>query len=900
MHLAFRRIENIAVLENIWMLASRLRKNSRGHFAWVVAFTLTLLALWTTPSRVRADEPYARTRDYDLQHSKIALRFDIDQKKVIGDVTHSLSILRDGTSKIAFDSVGLTIQGVTVNKSPAKFQSAANKLVIPLPAASHPGEKFEIEIRYEGKPAKGLYFILPDKDYPNRPKQIWTQGESEDTRYYLPTYDYPNDRLTTETILTVPASWLTVANGKLINVSDAPNSMKTWTWRESVPSSTYLITVVAGEFDEIKETFHNLPLSYYAPKGRGDRLAVNYGRTPGMIDAFNKKIGVDYPWEKYAQVMVDDFVAGGMENSSATTNTASSLKHPKLVPEFPTDEDDLISHELAHQWFGDLVTCKDWADVWLNEGFADFFETVWREVHYPKDQTDYKRWSTAREWFSKTDLYAKPVVRFDFDDANSDEFDGNAYEKAGFVLYMLRRQIGEEQFWRGVKHYLEVHRGQNVVTADFVKAIEETTHINNDRFFNEWIYGAGAPKFDLSYSYDDAKHQVALKIKQTQKLEGRVGIFQAPVEVEITTATGPKLYPITVAKAAETFALPSDSAPLMVLFDKGGHILKLADFHKEKNQWLYQLKHAAEFSDRADAAVALGKIKNDEEAVAALGTAMKEDKAPGIRAIAADALSHVTGSPAAQQLLAALDANDDPLVRAHIVAALGYFKDESMLPARLEAIARDDHSYRARAAALQSLGRLKSPNAFATVTSAVSGDSPDGYLRDAGLRALGYLGDDKAAPVLLEWSSIGKPIPSRMAALASLARLDKENKDLTRHIASYLSEPRFPIREAAIFALGNRGDTSAIPALEALLQANDLSIEMIPMIKEQIAKLQKRPDGKGKLHADDSEEEDKDLTSAGQSEVTQRLDKLEHLVQEMSDRLKSIESRLPPPKKQHE
>src|SRR5215469_15829574 len=191
-----------------------------------------LLTIFSAAFQLRADEPYARSRSYDLQHSKIALRFDLEHKKVIGDVTHTLAILDEGTSKIAFDSVGLTIQSVTVNKSAAKFETTPEKLVVSLPAAAKVGEKFEIQIRYEGKPSKGLYFILPDKDYPNRPKQVWSQGESEDTRYYIPIYDYPNDRLTTETILTVPASWLTVSNGKLISVTDAANSMKTWIWRE--------------------------------------------------------------------------------------------------------------------------------------------------------------------------------------------------------------------------------------------------------------------------------------------------------------------------------------------------------------------------------------------------------------------------------------------------------------------------------------------------------------------------------------------------------------------------------------------------------------------------------------------------------------------------------------------
>src|SRR5258705_222404 len=671
-----------------------------------------LLAIFSAAPQLFADEPYARSRDYDLRHSKIALRFNLEQRKVLGEVTHSLSVLRDGTAKIVFDSAGLTIQKVTVNKAAAKFETTADKLIIPLPAAARAGEKFIIAFRYEGQPAKGIYFILPDKDYPDRPKQIWTQGESEDTRYYLPTYDYPNDRLTTETILTVPASWITVSNGKLISVSDAGKGLKTWYWKESVPSSTYLITIVAGEFDEVKDTWRGIPVTYYAPKGRGDRLPINFGRTPAMMELFSKKFGVDYPWEKYAQVMADDFVAGGMENSSATTNSSTSLVHPKLAPEYFTGHDDLISHELGHQWFGDLVTIKDWGDIWLNEGFATFLEAVWTEAHFGKDQADYERWNNAREWFESSNLWNKPIVRHDFDDAS--EFDGNAYNKAGWVLYMLRHQIGEDAFYRGLKRYLEVNRGKNVVTSDLSKAVEEATHTNVDQFFSQWLYGAGAPKFELSYTYDGEKHQVVLNVKQTQKVEGRVGLFRVPVDVEITTASGPKLYNVTVAKEKQALSLPAESAPLMVLFDKGGHILKSADFHKDKKEWLYQLKNAAEVADRADAATALGKLKNDEEVVAALGETLRNDKAWGVRATAADTLGKLDGASATKLLLAAVDSNDKPWVRSRVVSALGNFKDDAAVAAKVNAIAQQDDSYRARAASLQSIGRLQGPNELLT------------------------------------------------------------------------------------------------------------------------------------------------------------------------------------------
>jgi aminopeptidase N len=462
---------------------------------------------------------------------------------------------------------------------------------------------------------------------------------------------------------------------------------------------------------------------------------------------------------------------------------------------------------------------------------------------------------------------------------------------------MLRHQIGEDAFYRGIKHYLEVNRGKNVVTSDLAKAIEEATHTNVDQFFSQWLYGAGGPKFELSYTYDGEKRQVMLAVKQTQKVEGRVGLFRVPAEVEITTASGPKLYDVTVSKDHQTFPLPAESAPLMVLFDKGGQVLKSAEFHKEKKEWLYQLKNAVDLADRADAVVALGKMKNDEEVIGALGETLRSDKAWGVRATAADTLGQMGGPSASKLLLAALDSHDGPWVRNRLVSALGNFKDDAAVAAKLNSIARQDDSYRARAAALQALGRLKGPNAFATLEAAVAADSADGFLRNAALRSLGSLGDDKAVPLLLQWSAAGKPLDSRTAAINSLGRLQKDNKDITRQIAAYLSEPHFPVRMASIYALGGRGDATAIPALEALLKSDALSIEMAPMIKAQIARLKKPTDGKlgANPGAGDSGEESSD--GGGEKLTTeQRLEKLERLLQEMSERLKSMEKRLPPPK----
>jgi HEAT repeat protein len=295
--------------------------------------------------------------------------------------------------------------------------------------------------------------------------------------------------------------------------------------------------------------------------------------------------------------------------------------------------------------------------------------------------------------------------------------------------------------------------------------------------------------------------------------------------------------------------------------------------------------------------VALGKVKGDEEIIAALGEVLRNDKFWGVRATAADTLGQLGGAAASRILLDATDSNDQPWLRSRIVTALGNFPGNAAVIEKMETIAGQDRSYRARAAALQALGQLKTPNALATLEAAVAADSPDGFLRKAALRAFGSLGDDKAVPLLLEWISVGRPIDSRTAAIYSLARLQKDDKDITKKIASYLTEAHFPVRMASIYALGWRGDASAIPALESLLQSDDLSIEMVPMIKNQIARLKKPAAAKPKARVDENEEGAPDADKNGEvSAVTQRLDKLERLVREMSDRLKSIENRLPPPR----
>lgn len=852
----------------------------------VVALCATLLL----GTLARADRPYAPSRDYHLENVRVALHFDIDQRRVIGDVTHTLSALRDGVTHLDFDCAEIKVSSARVNGKDATFDVHDDKLSVRLAQPAKAGEKFEVELKYEGKPTSGLYFILPDKDDPGRAKEIWTQGEAEDTHHYIPIYDYPNDRTTSEMILTVPADWLTVSNGRLLNVQDAADGQKTWTWRQSSPVSTYLISFVAGEYEQKKDSWRNLPVTYNVPRGMEDTIAPTFAHTKEMLDFFSERFGVPYPWDQYAQTAVDDFVASGMENVSATTLATRDMLRPELAPEKPEAADSLISHEMTHQWFGDLVTCKDWTNTWLNEGFATFGASLWEEHFYGQDSSSYRYWRDQNSWMQSRELFPIPIVTRDIND--SVQYEGNVYDKAGWVIHMLREQLGDEAFFRAVKHYLETYRLQNVVSADLAKAIEESSGTNVDQFFDQWIFGAGAPRFVVRSTYDEAAKKVNLEVTQTQKLDAHVGLFRMPIEVAIATPSGEKLFPIEVSKADETFSFAVDGAPLMVLFDKGDKILKSVDFQKSPEEWIRQLREAPDVPDRADAAFALGGLRDNEAAAKALGDAARHDKFWGVREEALRALGRMNATPARKEVLAALS-NSQPWVRAVAVDQLGRFHGDEEVAKRLENIYKDDKAYAVRGAALQSLALDKAPDAETTLEAALATSSPDNVLQSAALRAMASLGDSKVVPALLEWSSPGKPSALRGIAIGSLGRIDLKNHDITQRLISYLNESSFDIKFATVFALGQRGDPAAIEPMEALVKSGQLSIGVPHAVEDLIAELKAKAAKQNESQSADPKSGDTGAASPNNQAVIDRLDRLEHQLTEMNDRLRRIESSLP-------
>ncbi len=808
--------------------------------AAIISFLLASTA-WETRLTARADEPYAPSRDYDLQDIRTHLWFDGASRQFHGEVTERVAALRAGVIDLTFDSVGLNIQSVTLDGAPSKFSTTPTQLIVSLLRPTARGEGHEILIRYSGKPKRGLYFILPDQNYPRQPAEVWTQGEAEDTRYYIPLYDYPNDRTTSEMLLTVPSNWITVSNGRLLGVTNEADGAKTWDWKQSQTLSTYLISAIAGEFDEQDDSWNGVALRFLVPRGSQFEIQSTFVRTKQMLDLFSSKLGVPYPWAQYAQTSVDGFTEGGMENTSATTLSVRDLVNPRLLPELRIGDDFVISHEMAHQWFGDLVTCKDWANLWLNEGFATFLEHYWMEQHYGADEAAYDFWTDRRDWFAQKRLFSVPILTRDFDD--STKYAGNVYNKAGWVLQMLREKLGDGDFFAALRHYLTVNRGQNVVSADLQKSIEQATSIDVDEFFHQWIYGAGAPEFSVAYTYDSAAHQIKLDVTQTQKVEGAVGLFDVPIGIEIATVEGSHTYSVDVSRANQSFTFPAATAPLMVIFDKGDEILKTADFPKDPALWIYQLKNAETVPDRADAAVALGAVRNNSAAVAALADAAQHDPFWGVRAEALKALAKIGGEDAQMAVLAGL--NDRlPWVRDVAARVLGHFKGDPNIASTLASTASGDPAYRVRAAALLALTDVKAAGAFEVLAAAVRSDSPDNMLRDAALRSMGVLGDDRATPILLEWAAPGKPLPTRQEAITSLAAMDKKDKGITAALISYLKEPYFDVRLATIIALGARGDTAAVEPLEALLKSGDLPPEQESFVRTTLSALNAQPAAK--------------------------------------------------------
>ncbi len=533
----------------------------------------------------------AHERTFDAQHYIIRSSFDRQKKVYFGDTTIQLKPLKDGFKSLVLDSSGMKFDSITIEpegKPLTEFTQKGEKLIISLDKAYSAQEVVSVRLKYSSKPTKGVYFVdaasADGKEIHS--SQVWTQGEAEEAHYWFPGYDFPDDKATTEQFITIPKDEVAIANGELLETIENADGTKTFHYKMPIVHSIYLTSFVVGKYIKVESKYKDVSLGMYVYPGQENIAEKAYGKTADMMRVFEEVTGVDFPYNKYDQTSVAQFNFGGMENITATTMADTEIQFAGF--EFGRDiVIDLVSHELSHSWFGDLVTTKDWSNLWLNEGFATFMEAVYREKlngradYLRKIREDATRFmasdSVSRLRPPLVNLKADPVTVFD-----EPTF---VYEKGGAVIHTLREEIGDDTFWKAINIYLNRHKFANVESKDLKKAMEETSGKDLTWFFNQWVYKGGFPRLNIKQSYNPLKKRLTLTISQIQKIDSITpSAFVLPLEIEIKTPNSTKTDKIQIVKRVQTFNLQVDGKPSKVTFDKSEKIpikmIKVLPFSK--------------------------------------------------------------------------------------------------------------------------------------------------------------------------------------------------------------------------------------------------------------------------------------------------------------------------------
>ncbi len=762
---------------------------------------------------------YAPDRVVDIQHIALALDVDPAKRTVAGTATLRAAALAP-TKAVELDAVELTIDKVSANGRPAVFRHDGKKLRVELPAALTAGADLVLAIDYKGAPRRGLYFIGPDDGYPDKPTQVWTQGQDEDSRYWFPCFDSPHEKATTELEVRVPASMFALSNGVLVS-DKTTGGKRTLHWRLDVPHSCYLITLAIGDFATIETRWRELPVVYYVQRGREAEAQRTLERTPQMLEVFSTKFGVAYPYPRYSQVFVADFIFGGMENTSATTLTDTILLDERAAIDY--DVDALVSHELAHQWFGDLVTCRDWGEGWLNEGFATYSEYIWREHHEGRDAADLELEEWAETYFGEDANRYRRTIATKLYDEPIDIFDHHLYDKGGRVLHMLRDVLGDDAFWKALAHYLGKHRHGLVESRDLARAVEDATGKVVDWFFSQWVIdGAGHPELDIGIAWDPETRVASVRVEQQQRADSKTPLFRLPTRMRFRVGDKDVDLPFEITEPKQTFRFELAAEPSQSIFDPGRVLLARRTIDKPEPVWLEELAHATLAIDRAAAAQALAK-RGGPAAEKALATAIEKDKFWAVRGSAALGLAQIRTVSARDRLIKRLDAEVHPRARRIIARALGEFvHDQAAAGALAKVVSKGDASYFVEAEACLALGKTRTPRAGELLRAAASRESFTDVIRQHAYRGLAEARDDGALGLLVDGTKWGRPSQGRRAAAGALAilmrgRRDREARDVRERVELLLVDRDFRVQAAAIEALAVIGDPAAIPALQRLV-----------------------------------------------------------------------------------
>ena len=713
---------------------------------------------------------YAPDRPADVKHVKLVIALDFEQETVSGTVYTTFSTLYDELKTVSFDAVELHVERVTLEDGQELVSSTdAKKLIVTLDRPYQHGEQFTIAVEYHAKPRIGLCFVKPAAEDPTRPVQAWTFGQPRYHSHWFPCHDAPNDRATTEIIVTVPAQFITIANGNLLSVEDH-GATRTHHWRHDVPHAAYLVSLVVGDFAVIEDHYKDIPVSYYVRPDRKDDAHLYMGKTPEMMRFFSEYTGVEYPYNKYAQTVVEIFT-GAMEHTTATTHGFTLLVDKRAS--LDVDVVPVVAHELAHQWFGDLLTCRDWPNGWLNEGFATYFEELWGEHDQGTDYFKQSMLNLKQGYLQEDREYRRPIVYHVYYDDGFELFDGHLYNKGAWVLHMLRHQLGEAAFKRALHAYTSRYREKEVITADLERTFEEVTGRSLAQFFQQWVYQGGYPAFEVNYSWDNEHNMAKIKIRQTQRVDDLTPCFVTPVDLAFTIPTSDeaarddnttetRTIPMRVVvgedgQVEQNFYVPLERQPVMIRFDPDGWLLKTLKFERPAKMLRYQLGHDPDVLGRMEAAEALGE-EGDAESIEALKKALLGDAFWGVRNAAASALG-VVGTEKAQDVLLQglqeLDPTEFSRVRAAIASTLGKFQapQQAELAERsaqaLSALLEEgDVSYTVESAAATALGKTRTAGSVERLEKLIERPSWMNTVQRGIFRGLAATGEDRVVELI--------------------------------------------------------------------------------------------------------------------------------------------------------
>lgn len=662
-------------------------------------------------------------KNNNLIHTKLNVSFDYKKRHLNGEAWLTLKPHFYATDSLILDAKGMDIKSVALahdnTTSPLKFNYDSLLLKIKLNKSYTAKENYTIYIKYTAKPdelktkgsaaisnAKGLYFINPDSTEAGKPVQIWTQGETESSSVWFPTIDSPNQKTTQEISMTVPSKYVTLSNGVLVSKKQNNNNTRTDTWKMDKPHAPYLFMMAVGDFSIYNERWKNIPIDYYLEPAYAPYAKSIFGNTPEMMEFFSTKLGIDYPWDKYAQIVVRDFVSGAMENTTATLHGDFVQQTDRELIDGSAGE-DVIAHELFHHWFGDYVTAESWSNLSMNESFADLSETLWKEYKYGKDAGDATNYEAMQAYLNNPMAKSQHLIRFHYAD-KEDMFDVVSYQKGGRILNMLRNYLGEDAFYKSLNLYLKNNAFKTGEAHQLRLAFEEVSGKDLNWFFNQWYFRDGHPELSIHYEWDDTTKQQKVILSQNQKSD----VFILPMKIDIYLNGRKETHPYIMSKRTDTLSFSLSQKPNLVNVDADKILLLKKTDNKTLKEYAFQYKNAPLYLDRMEALNAAIKSPSDELSQEIIFTATS-DKFFKLRISAIEALDisrKAIQARALPILKNTISHDEKTLVKAAAISVLGDLKDSSN-----DALFKDalkSRSYAVQAAALGAIAKYDKVSAL--------------------------------------------------------------------------------------------------------------------------------------------------------------------------------------------